>query len=129
MNAERDETERIEGELTHHYLAQCDAMIHADVAALGALLAPEFTLTHMTGYAQSKADWLDDIGSGRMAYHSIRNVDVHSAVAGDGVSLTARSHTRATIWGGLGTWRLQLRVHFEATPEGWLATRTVASTW
>ena len=47
-------------EITQNYLAQCQAMVDADVSELGRLLMPDFTLTHMTGYAQSRQDWLDD---------------------------------------------------------------------
>ncbi|SFS16935.1 hypothetical protein SAMN04487846_3404 [Microbacterium sp. cf046] len=43
-----------------------------------------------------------------MRYHSIRNVDMITHVRGDDVTLTAPSHTTATIWGATGTWPLQL---------------------
>jgi hypothetical protein len=119
----------IVGEITRNYLAQCDAMVGANVDALRDLLAPEFTLTHMTGYLQSKAEWLDDIDTGQMTYHSIRNVEIATVAEADEVSLTARSHTHATIWGAKGTWPLQLRITFTHTHAGWVAARTIASTW
>ena len=115
--------------VTADYLAQCEAMTSADTDVLSGLLAAGFTLTHMTGYRQSKAEWLEDLASGRMTYHCIRNVDVTVDVGPGLATLTGRSRTHATIWGTEGTWQLQLRVTYASTPTGWLAQRTVASTW
>lgn len=121
--------EDIVEEITSNYLAQCEAMVGADTSELGSLLAPDFTLTHMTGYLQSRAEWLDDIATGQMTYHSIRNVDITPEITADSVTLTARSQTHATIWGADGTWPLQLRIEYGRTSAGWIAKRTVASTW
>ena len=129
MTSTPQTSEDIVEELTRNYLDQCEAMVGADTSALGSLLTPDFTLTHMTGYLQSRAEWLDDIASGQMTYHSIRNVDITHDVTADSATLTARSHTHATIWGADGTWPLQLRIEFVRTPVGWTAKRTVASTW
>ena len=122
-------TSQNDEDITRNYLAQCDAMVGADVSELGSLLAPDFTLTHMTGYLQSRNEWLDDIVTGQMTYHSIRNVSIIPAIANESVALIGRSHTHATLWGAEGTWPLQLSVEFARTPGGWIATRTVASTW
>ena len=127
MSAQPDDD--IAEQLTANYLAQCDGMVNADAGDLGSLLAPDFTLTHMTGYLQSKAEWLSDIAGGRMTHHSIRNVDIVPDTTQDPPTLTARSHTHATIWGAEGTWPLQLRTEYTRTPSGWIAARTVASTW
>ncbi|ANP73170.1 nuclear transport factor 2 family protein [Cryobacterium arcticum] len=116
-------------EITRDFLAQREAMVDADVSRLGSLLTEDFTLTHMTGYQQSRAEWLDDIATGQMTYHSIRNVDITPVVTAASVTLTARCHTHATIWGTEGTWPLQLRIDFVRTSVGWAAKRTVASTW
>jgi hypothetical protein len=124
-----DGDDSIVGAITRNYLAQCEAMVGADVDELCDLLGPDFTLTHMTGYLQSKAEWLDDIATGQMTYHSIRNVEIATVVEADEVSLTARSHTHATIWGANGTWPLQLQITFTRTHAGWVAARTIASTW
>jgi hypothetical protein len=107
----------------------CDAMVAGDIEALSALLAADFTLTHMTGYLQSKTDWLTDIRTDQMQYHSIDTVQAVVIDDHGTPVLTARTHTDATIWGGHGLWRLQLRSWFEQGDGGWVITRTVASTW
>ena len=107
----------------------CEAMVLKDAAELEGILADGYTLTHMTGYVQPKADWLRDIETDRMQYHSMDTVEVAVGRDGSVPVLTARTLTDATIWGGHGTWRLQLRSRFERHDDGWIFTRTVASTW
>jgi uncharacterized protein DUF4440 len=112
-----------------NYAAQRQAMVDGDADALGALLAEDFTLTHMTGYRQPKAEWLADVRSGAMTYSAVTDVEVSVDVSGEAPVLTARTRTEATIWGAHGTWPLQLRIRFAFDGTGWRASDTVASTW
>ena len=111
------------------YADQREAMVAGDADALGALLADDFTLVHMTGYRQPKAEWLADVRSGAMTYHSMTDVDVVVDVSGEAPVVTARTRTEATIWGGHGIWPLQLRITFRRQDGAWIAAGTVASTW
>ena len=111
------------------YGDQRRAMVAGDADALGALLASDFTLVHMTGYRQPRAEWLADVRSGAMTYHSMEDVDVSVEVSGDVPVVTARTRTAATIWGATGTWPLQLRISFAHDGTSWVATGTVATTW
>jgi hypothetical protein len=104
-------------------------MVAGDLAELARILADDFTLTHMTGYVQSKAEWLDAIDTGQMQYHRMETVEATLSTEGTAQSLTARTLTDATIWGSRATWRLTLRSWFEPRGDGWVITRTVASTW
>ena len=114
-----------------NYAAQREAMVAGDAESLGRLLSEDLVLTHMIGYRQSRAEWLADVASGAMTYHSIQDVslgiDHHGFPAQ--LTLTARTQTLATIWGSRGTWPLQLQVTFKPVHDQWLATATVASTW
>jgi hypothetical protein len=112
-----------------NYEAQCQAMVDGDADALSALLAGDFTLVHMTGYRQPKAEWLADVRSGAMTYDLMEHVDVDVDLSGDAPVVTARTRTAATIWGASGTWPLQLRISFIHDGIAWLAMGTVASTW
>ena len=112
-----------------NYEAQRRAMVAGDADALGDLLADDFVLVHMTGYRQPKAQWLADVRSGAMSYHSMTDVDVSVDVSGHAPVVTARTRTAATIWGASGTWPLQLRISFAYDGTAWVATGTVASTW
>jgi ketosteroid isomerase-like protein len=112
-----------------NYESQRQAMVAGDADALGALLADDFTLTHMTGYLQPKAKWLADVRSGEMTYHVIEDVVVAVDVSGDTPVVTARTRTEATIWGSHGTWPLELTIHFSHVGVSWMASHTVASSW
>jgi hypothetical protein len=116
-------------EIERAWEAQSDAMVFADTSALDSLLAEDFTLTHMTGYVQPKVEWIADIDTDEMQYHSVEDIEV--SIAGeDGIAmLTAHTMTEATIWGGHGTWCLALRITYEHADGGWLARRSVASVW
>jgi hypothetical protein len=112
-----------------NYEAQRRAMVAGDADALGPLLAEDFTLVHMTGYRQPKTEWLADVRSGAMTYHSIEDIDVTVGVSGGAPVVTARTRTAATIWGASGTWPLQLRITFRRAGDSWVASAAVASTW
>jgi hypothetical protein len=105
-------------------------MIAGDAEALAEELAAGFTLTHMTGYTQSRHEWLQQVASGEMTYHSMEDVAVSVEGADtDEPVLRTRTRTDATIWGGRGEWPLQLEIHFAQDASRWVAARTVASTW
>jgi ketosteroid isomerase-like protein len=109
--------------------AMCEAMVAGDLAELDVILAEDFTLTHMTGYVQSRSQWLDAIETGEMRYHRMETVEATISTEGTVPSLAARTLTDATIWGSRATWRLVLRSWFEPRDDDWVITRTVASTW
>ena len=119
----------VEAAVRADYEQQRDAMVAGDAVALGEMLDEDFTLTHMTGYEQSKAEWLADVASGRMRYHAMQDVAVTVDLGGETPVLTARTRTEATIWGGHGTWPLQLEIHYTARDGRWGAAYTLASTW
>lgn len=112
-----------------NYEGQRRAMVAGDADALGDLLADDFTLVHMTGYEQPKAEWLADVRSGAMSYSSMEDVKVSIDLSGTAPVVTARTRTTATIWGASGTWSLQLRISFSREDSSWVASGTVASTW
>jgi hypothetical protein len=109
--------------------AMFEAMVAGDLAELDSILANGFTLTHMTGYVQSRSEWLEAIESGEMQYHRMETVEATLSRDGTVPALTARTLTNATIWNSRATWRLTLRSWFEPRGNGWVITRTVASTW
>ncbi|WP_353711981.1 nuclear transport factor 2 family protein [Arthrobacter sp. K5] len=111
------------------YDTMCEAMVAGDIDTLDDILADGFTLTHMTGYVQSKAEWLDAIASGHMQYHRMETVEASLSPVGTAPGLTVRTLTDATIWGSRATWRLTLRSWLEPRGTEWVVARTIASTW
>lgn len=108
------------------HAAMSAAMLDADTDALDRLLAPDFRLTHLTGYVQPRAEWLRQVVSGEMAYHRIDTVAVQAL---NTYTVQARTYTEATIWGAHGTWPLALRSRCERKEGRWVVTATVATVW
>ncbi|MER6958049.1 nuclear transport factor 2 family protein [Streptomyces sp. NPDC000618] len=81
----------------HH--AYLDAMVEADTQPLDDLLDDGFTLTHMTGYVQPKAEWLAEMKAGQFVYHSIDEVDTALDLDGGTARLAVRTMTDATVYG------------------------------
>ena len=104
-------------------------MLERDVDLLDGLLDDAYTLTHMTGYEQPKAEWLADVESGRMRYHSTRPPSTSVDVTGDRAVVVGRDVVDATIWGSRGTWNLQLTTTYQRHDGDWTALRTVATTY
>ncbi|MET4052473.1 hypothetical protein ABID81_001843 [Frigoribacterium sp. PvP054] len=106
-----------------------ESMIAADAEHLEALLGEGFSLTHMTGYVQPKAEWLDEIRRGSMRYHSIRRSSSSVDVDGARAVVITRDIVDATIWGSRANWRLQMTTSLSRQDNSWVPTRSVATTW
>lgn len=105
------------------------SMLAGDTLSLRRLLAPEFVLVHMTGYAQLGAEWLEHVASGRMRY--LTSTEDSVAVQQDGQRhwLRGRNRVHAVIWGARGTWPLEMAIDFRRDQGRWLMSKAVASTY
>ncbi|MDO0917301.1 nuclear transport factor 2 family protein [Streptomyces sp. DT2A-34] len=95
MNASPDENAR--EEVLAAYRAHLQAMADGDTDALDDLLDDGFTLTHITGYQQPKAEWLSQMRAGQFVYHSVIEKNVTVDVQGDAARLVGRIVTEATV--------------------------------
>lgn len=105
------------------------AMLEGNSNLLSNLLSNEFKLIHMTGKVQPKKEWLQDMDSRLMVYHSRNEVSNQIAFSKEGATLTGRDRVDATIYGGRGTWNLQLKVEFKKVNGTWIAQKMEASTF
>lgn len=105
-------------------------MLASDTRSLKVLLADDFTLVHMTGYAQPGVEWLADMDGGRMRYFSSEEDEVAAIkVEGLRATLCGRNRVKANIWGAQGTWPLQMDIQFVLVSGRWLMRHAVASTY
>jgi len=111
------------------YRVQNAAMVTRDTERLDALLDDGYVAIHIGGYRQPKREWLEQISSGQMAYHSIEEQSTTVTVDGDTAILDAKALVDATIYGGRATWPLRSRTAFALTPEGWKAMSSEATTY
>ncbi|MDO5614077.1 MAG: nuclear transport factor 2 family protein [Paracoccus sp. (in: a-proteobacteria)] len=115
--------------LTHAFAAFTDAMLAGDAQAIRALTAPDFTLTHITGYVQPREEWLAQMAEGQFVYHSITPLDVTVTATPPRARLVARTMTDARIYGGRNNWRLQLDNDYARQDGAWILRRSLASVW
>jgi hypothetical protein len=111
------------------YQTQLRAMTKGDTVTLASLLDEGFSLTHITGYRQPKAEWLAQMRMGQFVYHRISERTVSIDVRGQNGRLVGRLVTDATIYGTRANWRLQLAIDCTLRAGQWIALRSVASTW
>jgi hypothetical protein len=105
-------------------------MVERDISRLGALLDDSFTLTHMTGLIQSKAEFLASIDSGELRYFSAIEESCPVRVVRDSASARGRSLVEASPFGmRRSTWRLQQDLDFVKRDGRWLIAASVASTY
>jgi ketosteroid isomerase-like protein len=105
------------------------AMIDADVARLDELLADDFTAIHISGYEQPKAEWLEQIASGEMAYHDVEEVSATVDIDGDTAVLTTRNLVTATINGANGTWPLESTATYVRQNGIWINSMSQSTTY
>jgi hypothetical protein len=120
---------RTEAEVVEAYRAMYQGMLDRATDLLDNLLDSGYTLTHMTGYRQSRKEWLQQIHSGEMQYHSAQPRGTSVEVTGDTAVLIGRDVVDATIWGSRGTWNLLLTTTYERRDGAWIALRTDATTF
>jgi hypothetical protein len=96
---------------------------------LDKLLSPDFTAVHITGYEQTKAEWLDQIRSGQMRYHGFEEVSATVTVDGDSAVAVTRSLVDATIYGSRGTWPLESTTTYVRDGGTWKAQHSRARTY
>lgn len=86
-------------EILSLYRAYNVAMAADDTTALDRLLAPDFTLTHMTGYVQPRAEWLGELQRGTMRYFSSAEDHVAVTATDDGWRVVRQNRVVASIHG------------------------------
>ncbi len=102
-------------------------MIERYTEAMKDILDKNFTLTHITGYVQSREEWLGEIESERMKYYSAEEVKNIVKVYGDRAQFTGQNILDARIWGTRNNWRLQQKMKLEKRNEKWIILNSVAS--
>ena len=97
------------------------AMIAADTVRLDALVAPSYSLVHITGHVQSRKAWFDVIRASQFDYHSIRIDEKSVALDVDGnlARLSGRGIFDATINGAHSPWRLQFTLQLAKSQGIW----------
>jgi Domain of unknown function (DUF4440) len=104
-------------------------MIEKNTEAIDKIVDTDFTLTHITGYVQSKAEWFSEIESERMKYYSYEEIKTTVKIDGSKTSFIGRNLLDARIWGTRNNWRLQQTMELEKRNGKWMILKSVATTF
>ncbi|MAX80925.1 MAG: DUF4440 domain-containing protein [Crocinitomicaceae bacterium] len=104
-------------------------MLSRNTIEMNQMVDREFTLTHMTGYVQSKEDWFDEIDRESMKYYSADEVNYIVKVEGDEAEFMNQNLVDASIWGSRNTWKLQQIFQLEKCNGKWIILSLLASTF
>lgn len=106
-----------------------DLMIARDLKGMDNILDTHFTLTHITGYVQPKAEWFREVKTESMKYYSYEPVSREVNVNGDKAQVVQRNKLDARIWGSRNVWRLQQIFSLEKRSGKWIIIRSIATTF
>jgi hypothetical protein len=106
-----------------------ELMIKRNTGEMAKIVDKNFTLTHITGYVQSKEEWFAEIERESMKYYSAKEV-VHTVqINGNKAEFMNRNLLDARICGSRNTWRLQQEMQLEKRNGKWIILNSVASTF
>jgi hypothetical protein len=104
-------------------------MIERNLDGLRSILDKDFTLTHITGYVQSRKEWFSEIETEGMKYYSAKKIKHEINVTGNEAVSTFQHLLDARIWGSRNTWRLQQKMKLEKRSNDWIVVNSIASTF
>lgn len=98
------------------------AMVSADHDAMRSIVEDGTTFTHMSGYTQTKEEFISEIGGLLTYYHSdVCEVDVQ--IDGDWATLTGTVALTANAYGSRGTFALSVRQTMHRVDGRWLYSK------
>lgn len=120
-----------ERQIIQLYRYENEAMVAKNINRLNEILAPTMHLTHMTGYVQSKLEWIDQIQNEEMLYFaSIEDKIKNVKIGENNASLVGQNQVRASVWGGgINTWPLEMKMEFVKQNDKWIIASQKASTY
>jgi hypothetical protein len=102
-------------------------MIEKNTGEMSEIVDANFTLTHITGYVQSKEEWFAEIESERMKYYSYEEIQTSVKIEGKKAIFVGKNVLDARIWGSRNIWRLQQKMELEKRSDKWIIIKSVAS--
>ncbi|KUJ61200.1 hypothetical protein AR687_13485 [Flavobacteriaceae bacterium CRH] len=104
-------------------------MIDRNTVEINKIVDKDFTLTHITGYVQSKEEWFSEIETERMKYYSYSEVKSSVEIVGNKAIFIGQNILDARIWGTRKEWHLQQRMELEMRNGNWIILKSVATTF
>ncbi|PZL76650.1 DUF4440 domain-containing protein [Enterococcus plantarum] len=110
------------------YRQENQAMVEKDLPILKKILSDDMHLIHMTGYDQTKQEWLEQIESEQIRYFSSEEEAIKEIqIEGNHASFIGQNKVDARIYGSRNTWNLEMKMIFEKKAGAWVIVRQEAS--
>ena len=104
------------------YQAMQQAMVDADHDAMADIVEDGTTFTHMSGYTQTKEEFIAEVGGPLRYFHSdIRYVDVR--IDGEWATISGTVALTADAYGSRGTFPLTVRQMMHRVDGRWLYSK------
>jgi ketosteroid isomerase-like protein len=104
-----------------------DAMINKDIEALNTILSDDYASVHMTGYKQSKQEWLEQIENEEMKYFNTLPQKTTITIDGNTAILICDTKIDAKIYGFRNTWSMKTEMHFNKRGDVWYPVNAIAT--
>lgn len=126
---ETDKTDQNKLQILHVTRQLTQLMIERNTSEINKIVDQDFTLTHITGYVQSKEEWFSEIRTERMKYYSYKEVKTSINIDGDKAVFVGQNILDARIWEMRNNWRLQQTMQLEKRNGKWIIVKSVATTF
>ncbi|WP_170971584.1 nuclear transport factor 2 family protein [Peribacillus simplex] len=104
-----------------------DAMVNKDTETLDYILDDNYVSVHMTGYQQSKQEWLEQIENEEMRYFKTMPQKTTITIDDNIAILICETKIDARIYGFRNTWSMKINMYFEKRGINWYPVNASAS--
>jgi ketosteroid isomerase-like protein len=105
-----------------------DAMVNKDTESLDNLFDDDYKFVHMSGYQQSKQEWLEQIENEEIRYFKTMPQKTNITIYGNTAILICDTKIDARIYGTRNTWSMKVEMHFEKHVDNWYPVNSSKST-
>lgn len=104
-----------------------DAMVNKDTETLDNILDDNYVSVHMTGYQQSKQEWLEQIENEEMKYFKTMPQKTTITIDDNIAIFICETKIDARIYGFRNTWSMKINMYFEKRGNNWYPVNASAS--
>lgn len=104
-----------------------DAMVKKDIETLYKILDDDYILVHMTGYRQSKQEWLEQIENEEMKYYKTMPHKTIIKIDGNTAVFISDTKVDARIYGFRNTWGMKTEMNLVKRGDSWYPVITIAT--
>ncbi|MDP4106907.1 MAG: nuclear transport factor 2 family protein [Bacillota bacterium] len=105
-----------------------DAMVNKDTKTLDDIFTENHKFVHMSGYQQSKQEWLEQIENEKMKYFKTMPQKTTITINGHTAIFVCDTKIDARIYGIRNTWSMRVKMNFEKRGDDWHPVNASEST-